>query len=206
MNKEERLKALEPERVNGEIVNDDNGDGLPPGMVDAIQNAIHDFCLYECSPPVEDLKTEKQLIFTACCAYVGRKIRKYTRKYTYDKHAHNSEIDIDIVNALVDYFAAVAGKYNKIATVYNFSLFSGTTCEFLFDRYSANITPAHKKLIEKLRIIEYTSIREGIIDGSRNPTGGIAILNNEYWSAKQTKTIESNVINASNLPLLGENN
>ena len=205
MNKEERLKALEPERVNGEIVNDDNGDGLPPGMVDAIQNAIHDFCLYECSPPVEDLKSEKQLIFTACCAYVGRKIRKYTLKHTYNPHNNAREIDTDILNILLDYFAAVAGKYNKIVTSYNFALFSGCTEAFLFDRYSANITPSHKRIIEKLRIIEYTSIREGIIDGSRNPTGGIAILNNEYWSAKQTKTIESNVINASNLPLLGEN-
>ena len=179
-------------------------DGLPADIKDRCQNAIDDFLLYECRPPVEDLRKEKQLLFNACCDYVGRKLIK---PITYPRERGEGgrwqKVNAQAVERCIDLFLFLCNTYNKVPTIYCFSRFCGISLEWFYDENYEKLTPERTRILQKVRKFEYVGIKEAIIDGSRNPTGGIAILNNEYWQTTQAPQDARPALSAVSLPVLG---
>lgn len=179
-------------------------DGLPADIKDRCQNAIDDFLLYECRPPVDDLRKEKQLLFSACCDYVGRKVIKpITRPRERGEGGRFEKVNEKAVESLIDVFLYFCNAYNKVPTIYSFSRFCGVCFEWFYDDSREHLTPARVHILQKVRKFEYAGIKESIVDGSRNPTGGIAILNNEYWQTTQAPQDARPALSAVSLPVLG---
>lgn len=180
-------------------------EGLPDDIRDRIETATADYCLYICSPPVDDLRKEKQLFFSSVCSYVGKKINK---SFTYPKRHGDggrwNAVNLKALENLIPVYMDFCGRYNKIPTIYSFMNFSGLSYDWFLDDNAAYVTPERVSLLQKIRKIEFSGIKEGILDGSRNPTGGIAILNNEYWQTSVAPAAAAPALSAASLPVLGD--
>ena len=203
---ESRGEIIEPERISGaEILPESiEFEGLPPDIMERCENAFSDFCIYECKPPIEDMRKEKQLVFVAACQYIGLKVNRpiiYPRQR--GEGGRWERINESMVYSLIDVFRFFCAKYGKIPTIYGFCSFCGFSSAWIFEDREEIVTPERVKIWEKCRRLEFVGIKEGILDGSRNPTGGIAILNNEYWNNQATTTDTKTAITAQNLPKLG---
>lgn len=200
-----------PERIQGEII-DTEWEGLPDGIGDMINNAIYDFCNFENTPPIEDMKKEKQLVWSACCMYIGRKVYKKNgllRKAEREPGGQWIGYDMRVIWASVPLWAYLCTIYGKAPFAYDFEHFTGLSSLWLYDKSKELLTPEREQLTKKLKEIQETGLAGLIADGAKNPTGAIAILNHWHgWAQNQivVQTDTQKALTAASLPLLGENN
>jgi hypothetical protein len=212
MDKNARTQARDRITPEGaEIVDGVPFEGLPVDIKDLIDNAISDFCLYECTPPIEDLSKEKQTRWTACCIYVGWNVFK---KYKILRSAERGEdgcfigYDYRKAWAALPVWVYYCVSYNKAPFIYDFGHFIGASYDWIYCRDGEILTPDHARLIKKLKEVQEGGLASLIADGSRNPTGAIAILNHWHgWDANKI-TIQTDArpaLSAVSLPVLGAN-
>ena len=184
-------------------------EGVPDGVKDLINTAIYDFCNYECSPPIEDLSRERQTRWTACAQYIGNTVFKRHRLLYSDSPDGGRRVDSVKVFALIPVWIAYTNKFNKATLPHVFFYFVGLEW-LLWDnasgKYGAEVTALYANLRQKLTAIEKGGLKDSIVDGARNPTGAIAILNNEHGYSRGVQTIQietKNALTADRLPVLG---
>ena len=199
------ITSVEPVGVGCEVLPSAVAyDGLPENITERIENAVNDYLLYVCKPPIEDLRKEKQVFFCSVCSYVGKKVNHaIVLPNKINSLGQYNAVSVGAVSALYDVFVDFCTHYNKITTMWAFSLFCGLSMDWFFD--TEQLTPERLLLRKKIRKLEYNGIKEGLLDGSRNPTGGIATLNNEYWQNVAIPERSQNAVSSGSLPVLVEN-
>ena len=210
MDKNARSQARERITPEGaEIVDGVPFEGLPVDIKDLIDNAISDFCLYECTPPIEDLSKEKQPRWSACCMYVGWNVfRKYKILRDSDRLPDGRWIGYDMraVWAAVPVWAYYCVRYNKAPFIMDFGYFIGASFQWIYAKDNELLTPERQELTKKLKEIQEGGLASLIADGSRNPTGAIAILNHWHGWDSNKITIQTDArpaLSAVSLPVLG---
>lgn len=179
---------------------------LPDNIMEQIENAIQDFCLYVARPPVDDLRKEKQLFFGAVCDYIGKKVNyKYVLPSVHDDNGRFASINVNVVIALLDAFGALCGTYNKIPSIYCFCKFCGFSNDWIFNVNGEYVSPERRMILQKARLLGFQGLKESIMDGTRNPTGAIAILNNEFWNVGVVADNTQSAVSSGSLPVLVEN-
>lgn len=196
--------------TDAEIVTDAEFDGLPLGIVDRVDNAIYDFMTYQNTPPIEDMTKEKQNKWAACCMYIGKKVFKsFVRESERMENGKYLPINPGRVEAIIPLWVYYCMRFNKTPLVSNFIFFSGVGETWLYsDRNHPELTPERTKILQKVHDVEKAGIKESLIDGSKNPTMGIAILNNEHGYGQTTQITPQEIkiaISAIQLPKLTDN-
>jgi hypothetical protein len=186
-------------------------EGLPAGIQDQIENAIADFCLYECKPPVADLAKERAPRWAACCIYVGHNVFKRFKILTLGENPRRGDgtrkpYDVNIINAAIPLWCFFCSRYDKPPLITDFFNFVGASDQYYYAAIYGKVTPPYIEISKKLKLIQEAGLAGLISDGRGNPTGAIAILNHWHgWAqapAQQEKTAVS-VISAASLPRLG---
>ena len=200
----ERVTDTEPDGVQWE--------GLPAGIQDIIENAINDFCTYECKPPIADLAKERAPRWSACCQYIGHKVFKRYNILTNGESPRRGDgtrkpYNIDIMGAAVPVWRFFCARYEKAPLAYDYYCFVGASeCYLIHTNGGQGVTPAHIQLAKTLKSIQEAGLAGLISDGRGNPTGAIAILNHWHgWNqtaAPQEKTAAA-VLSVHDLPRLG---
>ena len=203
----------EPERISGaEILPESvEFEGLPPDIKEACDNAIQDFCLYENTPPIDDMSKARQPRWTAACMYVGYKVfkkRKLLRRGEGERRENGTlkPYDYNVLYAAIPLWLYFCVKYDKAPFISDFGHFCGCSFDWIYCKDSELLTPTQMRLTKKLHEIQEGGLAAIISDGSKNPTGAIAILNHWHgWSnnINVTTTDTKTAITAQNLPKLG---
>lgn len=188
-------------------------EGLPEGIQDQIDNAISDFCLYECKPPVSDLSQARAPLWSACCQYIGNvvyKRYKILRRGRGDREPDGRWIPYDenVMAASVPLWAHYCGKYQKAPLTADFGYFIGASWEWIFATNEEQLTPSRMRLTQKLRRMQEAGLAGLISDGRGNPTGAIAILNHWHgWNqtAAPQEKAAAPVLSVHDLPRLDTN-
>lgn len=215
MTKEDRAKLFadqgemdeEPERVTGEAIPPNATiDGLPVDIRDRIDNAIYDFCMYECKPPIEDLSKARAPKWAACCDYIGRHVCKpLLRGAERGAGGRWNQFDDDVIAALLPLWGYYCQLYEKAPFKQDFSAFAGLGFRLIESDLQA-VTPARIALCQKIDRMQENGLAGLISDGARNPTGALAILNHWHgWSQNNVNvTVEAKrALSAASLPALG---
>jgi len=186
-------------------------EGLPAGIQDMIENAISDFCLYECKPPITDLANERAPRWSACCIYIGQTVYKKYNILTRGQPARRGEgfsgaFDYNVIDASIPFWCFYCSRYGKAPLLYDFMCFIGANTDYLYHKNGGLLTPSLSRLTKNLKSIQEAGLAGLISDGRGNPTGAIAILNHWHGWNQQTaapKEITQQVISAASLPRLG---
>jgi len=200
----DRVTEVAPEGMTWE--------GLPDGIKDQIDNAISDFCLYECKPPISDMSQSRAPLWSACCQYIGNTVYK---KYKILRNGRNDRDEVgrwvpydeNIIISSIPIWVMYCRLFQKAPFASDFWEFVGASFDWFYNYRAVEVTPARAEISQKLKFIQETGLAGLISDGRGNPTGAIAILNHWHgWSqtaAPQEKTAQ-NVISVHDLPRLGE--
>ena len=215
MTKEDRARlfadqsetAEEPERVTGEAIPPEATiDGLPVDIRERIDNAIYDFCMYECKPPIEDLSKARAPKWAACCDYIGRHVCKpLLREAERGEGGRWKPYSDEIIAALLPLWGYYCQLYEKAPFKQDFSAFAGMGL-LLIESDMREVTPARAELCKKISKMQENGLAGLISDGSRNPTGALAILNHWHgWAQNNVNvTVEAKrALSAASLPALG---
>ena len=189
-------------------------EGVPVGVGEMIDGAIYDFCNFSCDPPITDLSKERQTRWTAACMYIGRAVfKKYKLIYSKNPDGGGLSVDGDKVNAFIPVWLDYCGKFNKAPFEHAFFYFVGLEWLVIYNdaaeiesKYGYGVTTLRAKVRQNLKDLEKGGLKDKITDGYGNPTGAIAILNNEhgYSRGAQTITVETkSALTAAALPVLG---
>lgn len=184
--------------------------GLPPDIVERVENAIYDFCTFECTPPIEDMSKERQARWAACCQFIGRRVFKgLLRESERDIVGRLVPITPQAVEPIIDIWLYYCLKFNKTPMVMNFVFFAGLNVSWLYDdRYVDELSPLHTQILKKVKDIEKHGIKETFLDGNRNSIIAMAILNNEHGYSGSSQQIQIDVkhaLSAADLPKLSIN-
>lgn len=204
-----------PERVQGEVLPPSMLAGeLPEGLSEKISDCIYDFCTYESKPPIEDLRKVGTPVWAACCMYIGNTLFKKT-KILHDTDRERREggirYDYNKLDIMIDIWLYYTSIFGKSPLVYIWCYFCGLSIDFMDApprESSESLTSAHSRIFQKLRKIQESGLASVISDGSKNPTGAIAILNHWHgWNQNQIviQTDTQKALTAASLPLLGQN-
>ena len=183
------------------------GEKLPPGIKEEIEDAIYTFMAYECKPPLEDMSKARAGRWSACCMYIGQTVvKKYLRpKGERDIHARYLPLDTDLVISLAPLWAFLCQLYEKIPLEYDFFYFCGCSYTWIYADCGEEVTREKNKILQVLHVLQEKSLSTFISDGTRNPTGALAILNHCHGWHKES-TVVHNVtmtsISAADLPKL----
>lgn len=215
MTKEDREKLFadqserseEPERVTGEAIPQNEViPGLPVDIRERIDNAIYDFCMYECKPPIEDLSKARAPKWAACCDYIGRTISKpLLRETERGAGGRWNQFDDGVIAALLPLWGYYCQLYEKAPFKQDFSAFAGLGF-LLVESDMGAVTPARIDLCKRIDKMQENGLAGLISDGSRNPTGALAILNHWHgWAQNNVNvTVDTRqALSAALLPTLG---
>lgn len=183
---------------------------LPEDIKQQIDDAIYDFMTYECKPPIEDMARARQPRWSACCMYIGQRVfKKIIRPRERVSDGKWVGIDVEKVNAIIPLWLYYCSIYDKAPLKADFGYFAGLSIDWLNENRQDILTPERVRLMRKISYIQENGLSSLISDGSRNPTGAIAILNHWHgWTNTSVvvHTSDKQAIEAVNLPKLGQNN
>ena len=197
------------EKVDGDILPQsiDTSDKLPEDIRDRIEGAIYDFMMYECKPPIDDMSKARQTRWTACCMYIGQRVNKpLLRTAERGEGGKWKGYDIGVMEALLPIWLYYCSTFDKAPMRADFGHFCGASLEWVYDQKPELLTPERMGLTKKLIEIQEAGLSGLIADGSRNPTGAIAILNHHHgWTNTSVvvHTSDKQAISAVELPKLG---
>lgn len=217
MTKEDRAKLFsdqcemteEPERVEGETIPQSEViPGLPVDIRERIENAIYDYCNYECKPPIEDLSKARAPRWSACCMYIGEKVTKKLFKVERGEGGRWKPYNDEILSALIPLWLYYCATYDKAPLKGDFSYFAGVGFDLIYVADPERLSPTRADVLQKLIKIQENGLSALISDGSRNPTGALAILNHWHGWSQHNVNVTVNTqkaLSAASLPALGTN-
>ena len=112
------------------------------------------------------------------------------------------------MEALLPLWLYYCSTYDKAPMRADFGHFCGASLEWVYEQRPEMLTPERVGLTKKLVEIQEAGLSGLISDGTRNPTGAIAILNHYHgWTNTSVvvHTSDKQAIQAVNLPKLGQN-
>lgn len=174
---------------------------------DQIDQAINDYCTEN---NIDDLKSESQNVFTACCMYVGWKVFKGTDKLFQKENIYEHKINephinknkniagdhkfydgliqttyhaynYDYIYDLIIYYIYLCNKYDKIVTIPSFCCMVNISIN-LFYVWNNSMNRLSNKPAELYNVLRQFQ-EEGLtgrLMSNKNPVGTIAILNKHY--------------------------
>ena len=184
-------------------------DVLPHDIKQQIDDAIYDFMMYECKPPIDDMSKARQPKWSACCMYIGQRVNKPLLRATERGEGGKwNGYRIDVMEALLPLWLYYCSTYDKAPMRADFGYFVGASLEWIYETREGMLTPERVRLTKKLTEIQEAGLSGLISDGSRNPTGAIAILNHWHnWTNTSVvvHTSDKQAISAVQLPKLSDN-
>ena len=182
---------------------------LPEDIKQKIDDAIYDFMTYECKPPIEDMAKARQPRWSACCMYIGQRVNnKLLRPIERGEGGKWKGYKVDVIDALIPLWVYYCSIYDKAPLKADFGYFAGLSIDWLNENRQDILTPERVQVMQKISYIQENGLSSLISDGSRNPTGAIAILNHWHgWTNTSVvvHTSDKQAIQAVNLPKLGQN-
>lgn len=202
----ERIGGADAEIMPEEMETDDI---LPHDIKQQIDDAIYDFMTYECKPPIEDMSKARQPRWSACCMYIGQRVnKKLIRPQERRDGGKWTGLDTNVMDALLPLWLFYCSTYDKAPMRADFGHFCGASLEWVYSTNEKLLTPERIRLTKKLTEIQEAGLSALISDGSRNPTGAIAILNHWHnWTNTSVvvHTSDKQAISAVQLPKLSDN-
>lgn len=202
------------ERIGGsdaDIIPEDmeTDDILPHDIKQQIDDAIYDFMTYECKPPIEDMSKARQPRWSACCMYIGQRVnKKLLRQAERGERGKWNGYKVDVIDALIPLWVYYCSIYDKAPLKADFGYFAGLSIDWINEKRQEMLTPERVQTIQKISYIQENGLSALISDGSRNPTGAIAILNHWHnWTNTSVvvHTSDKQAISAVQLPKLSDN-
>lgn len=190
------------ERVNDQVEIFDND----------IEYFLQEFCEIR---NIDDMKVESQNVWNGCLLYINRKVFKNTNKLKLKESltvlGNCNAYDVDIVNAVCDYYIYLCNVYDKEISIMGFSKLSGINRDTIIDwgnninKLSTKGCDVYKKLVEERE----ESLSGKLVTGKQNPVGVLGVLNRHYqWNMPgvSRETSKKQTLTAADLPQLGSKN
>lgn len=202
----ERIGGEDAEIIPKEMGTDDI---LPHDIKQQIDDAIYDFMMYECKPPIDDMSKTRQPKWSACCMYIGQRVnKKLLRQAERGEGGKWNGYKVDVIDALIPLWVYYCSIYDKAPLKADFGYFAGLSIDWINENRQEMLTPERVQTIQKISYIQENGLSALISDGSRNPTGAIAILNHWHnWTNTSVvvHTSDKQAISAVQLPKLSDN-
>lgn len=187
----------------------DTDDVLPQDIKQQIDDAIYDFMMYECKPPIEDMSKARQPRWSACCMYIGQRVnKKLLRQAERGEDGKWNRFNVDVIEAMIPLWLFYCSTYEKAPLKADFVYFAGLSLDWIYEKRPERLTPERVEISKKLHELQECGLSGIISDGSRNPTGAIAILNHWHnWTNTSVvvHTSDKQAISAVQLPKLSDN-
>ena len=176
---------------------------LPPGFVDNIRLWLD---MWAESENIDLSRLHAQQ-WRAACMFIGEKI-KQSHVLNDDKwiHSHGGRgYSGKRLEALLDVWAYLCGKYKQVPLVSDFVYFSGTHKNYFYDYGGQGLSSTSVAILKKARDIEEAGLGASVAGGGPGAVGGMFLLKARH-NYSETVTIQhtsaTTALGVAELPLL----
>lgn len=187
----------------------------------SIEESIRDFYFSEYgAESAEQIAKLGQNSFVAACEFARKQCITRADLIEYKAHAIsrggtalNEQYSAERVEMLCEVYLSICFRYDKVPSIYGFSVLSGIGRELLFkwvsdaekvSRTCREYPP--KRAILNLKAARATSLQNVAISGGSRTVGAVACLNNEFWNNQPIEEEKrESVTSAADLPVFDGN-